>query len=336
MSRVRDIATYGGDFVAGLRRPMILALSSLTARAAGVTRIRTDRMAAVGIPFERRASSSLLREALGATDGIRRVEVDGVSLAYSDGGDGPVVLCLHAIGHGARDYEPLAGRLRKNYRVIALDWPGHGRSAPDPKPASIVRYAGLLEGFVAALGLSGVVLVGNSIGGGAAIRFAAGHASLVHGLVVENPAGLIRIDSAVRAVTRSLSRLFAAGAAGAPWFPVAFAAYYRMVLPSGAAAEQRARIVAAGVESAPVLAQAWASFGDADSDLRATASGLRAPVLVTWSMRDRLNPLARSRTAIERIPGVRVEEYDGGHSPHLEQLDAFETSLRAFLTRIYS
>ena len=52
--------------------------------------------------------SELLRAALGADPlSGRTIDVDGVRLAYDDEGQGPVVLCLHSIAHGARDYAPL-------------------------------------------------------------------------------------------------------------------------------------------------------------------------------------------------------------------------------------
>src|SRR4051812_20168964 len=93
-----------------------------------------------------------LRERIGAT-GPQRIVVDGVKLAYDDHGSGPVVLCLHAIGHGAGDFVPLRKRLVSRYRVIALDWPNHGASdAVDAAPTDEL-YCRYLEGFVAALGL---------------------------------------------------------------------------------------------------------------------------------------------------------------------------------------
>jgi 4,5:9,10-diseco-3-hydroxy-5,9,17-trioxoandrosta-1(10),2-diene-4-oate hydrolase len=105
----------------------------------------------------------------------REVVVDGVRIAYDDEGAGSVLVCLHAIGHGARDFRRLRARLSSRYRVIALDWPGQGRSGDDRLPASAARYAELLAGFVDALRLGELVVLGNSIGGAAAIRFAAKH-----------------------------------------------------------------------------------------------------------------------------------------------------------------
>src|SRR5437588_6888685 len=108
------------------------------------------------------------REALGAIEPHKQIDVGGVRIAYNDDGAGPAVVCLHAIGHGASDYARVSQTLRRRHRVIALDWPGHGRSGPDIEAASPWRYAQLLEKFIEQLELDRVVLIGNSIGGGAA------------------------------------------------------------------------------------------------------------------------------------------------------------------------
>lgn len=59
-----------------------------------------------------------------------------------------------------------------DYRVIALDFPGQGNSGSDTQPASGTRYAHLLEGFIDELNIRPAVLLGNSIGGAAAVRYA--------------------------------------------------------------------------------------------------------------------------------------------------------------------
>ena len=271
------------------------------------------------------------RLALGAAADAKEVVVDGVRLAYDDAGSGPVLLCLHAIGHGASDFADLRARLGGRCRVIALDWPGHGRSGEDAVPATARRYGALAAGFVDALALRDVVVLGNSIGGGAALLLAAARPQAVRALVLANSAGLDRVGAAARAVTRAMAAFFAAGARGARWFPRAFDLYYRLVLPAAPAREQRARIVAAARSSAPRLVEAWRSFGRPEADLRAIAAQLHCPVLVAWAERDRVIQLARNRPGIERIPGVRLELFPAGHAAFLECPETFARTLAAFL-----
>src|SRR5262249_52983854 len=156
----------------------------------------------------------------------------------------------------------------------------------DARPASAARYSELLEGFLDALGIGPAVLIGNSIGGAAAIRYTAEHPGRVRALVLANSGGLVAHGIMTRGFTGLLARFFRAGAAGASWFQRAFASYYRRVLPTEAAAEQRSRIIASGSEIAPILADAWASFGEPSADLRAMAEEITCPVLVTWATRD--------------------------------------------------
>ncbi len=273
------------------------------------------------------------RTALGAGAGAKSVTLDGVRLAYRDEGAGPPVLCLHSIAHGSRDFEGLCERLRDRYRVLALDWPGHGASGDDFAPASAGRYAELLAGFVETLALPPLVLLGNSIGGAAALAYSAVHPSHVRALVLVDTGGLVPVGAAARLFTSAMTRFFAAGARGARWFPRAYALYYRLVLPGAEARAQRERIVAAARESAPTLTEAWRSFGRPAADLRAAAAALDCPVLVAWAQSDRVIPLALNRRAIERIRGVELVTFPGGHAPFLECPERFHPVLEGFLAR---
>jgi 4,5:9,10-diseco-3-hydroxy-5,9,17-trioxoandrosta-1(10),2-diene-4-oate hydrolase len=273
---------------------------------------------------------SLRRHALGASADRRFVTVDGVRLAYDDVGSGPAVVCLHAIGHGASDFARLAARLRDRHRVLALDWPAQGWSDADREPPSSRRYAELLAGFLAAVDAGPVVVIGNSIGGGAAIRYAAAHPE-TRGLVLVNTSGLDLFDATTRIACGLMARFFRAGARGARWYRPAFAAYYRSVLPMKPAAEQRARINAAAYELAPVLAEAWAGFADPRGDYRALAPTITCPVLVTWAIKDRVIQLKRCLPAIQSFPNGRLVKFEAGHAPQLETPDAFENEVAAFL-----
>src|SRR5258706_7069548 len=113
------------------------------------------------------------------------------------------VLCLPGLTRNSRDFEPLARRLAKRYRVLTPDLRGRGQSAWDSDPAHYVpgTYCAdvleLLSGQVA----DPVAIIGTSLGGMLAMMLAATHAPRVAGIVLNDigpevdAAGLARIAS---------------------------------------------------------------------------------------------------------------------------------------------
>ena len=278
-------------------------------------------------------NSTHLRSAVGSTAPWNVVEAGGVSLAYNDEGRGPSLVCLHAIGHGAGDFVHFRRAFAADYRVIAVDWPGQGNSGADDLPASDRRYAELLGLFLDRLGIEKTVLIGNSIGGATALRYAADRPDRVRALVLENPGGLDPGGRLARAIVGGMAAFFRAGERRARWFPALFRRYYSRVLSEPPAAEQRDRIVAAGYEIAPVLARAWESFGQPESNLRGKIPSVRCPVLFAWAVKDRFVRLDRNRPAINQFPDVQLVEFRAGHAVHLEAPEQFEAVVRDFLRK---
>lgn len=131
------------------------------------------------------------KSALGVSERSSRLEFDGVSLAWECSGEGVPVVCLHAAGHGARDFRLLQQQSPQDCRLVLLDWPGHGRSGPDSRSFTVERCAGILSGFLSALGLRNAILLGSEFGAAVALSFAIQHPARVRGLVLCQPAGLL-------------------------------------------------------------------------------------------------------------------------------------------------
>lgn len=108
-------------------------------------------------------------------DGPDLVDIDvaaGVRLRVMDwGGPGPAVVLLHPNGFCAGLYEPVAERLHRVARPIAVDLRGHGASSA-PTDAHDYAFEHLATDVVTvldALGLHEVVGVGGSLGGAVAV-----------------------------------------------------------------------------------------------------------------------------------------------------------------------
>ena len=119
-----------------------------------------------------------------------RTRANGIDLAWFEWGAAhrgrePSVLLAHATGFHARCWDPVVRRLGDRH-VIALDQRGHGRS--DKTDVTHWRVFGQdLAAFVRALDLEGVVGVGHSMGGHAAVEAAAAEPTRFSRLVLVDP-----------------------------------------------------------------------------------------------------------------------------------------------------
>lgn len=126
---------------------------------------------------------------------------DGLTLAYTDTGEGIPVLCLPGLTRNGRDFDDMARALGMGQRLICLDSRGRGGSDHDPNfhnyaiPVEAADAIALLDH----LKLERVVVVGTSRGGLIAMVLAATHKQRLSGVVLNDigpvidTAGLDRI-----------------------------------------------------------------------------------------------------------------------------------------------
>jgi pimeloyl-ACP methyl ester carboxylesterase len=102
-------------------------------------------------------------------------ELDGLPLHYLVEGQGPATVLIHGLGGFAESWRHNIPELARHGTVIALDLPGFGKSGKPRRPYTLAFLAGALAEFLRALGVERVRLVGHSIGGAVAARFAVAH-----------------------------------------------------------------------------------------------------------------------------------------------------------------
>lgn len=104
----------------------------------------------------------------------RGVESD---VRYFVAGDGPPVVLLHGIGMDSAtvSWRHAIPALAEDYRVYALDFPGHGESDAPRVRYTDQYYLDVLETFLRVVGLEGASLVGSSMGGSVSIGYALEH-----------------------------------------------------------------------------------------------------------------------------------------------------------------
>ncbi|RQG92343.1 alpha/beta fold hydrolase [Natrarchaeobius chitinivorans] len=92
------------------------------------------------------------------------VQCNGADLYYEDHGEGPPIIFLHGVMCGLRFFEPQLAGLSNEYRTVAVDFRGHGRSEKIEVGHTVAQYARDLHTFLKQRDLEDVVLVGWSMG----------------------------------------------------------------------------------------------------------------------------------------------------------------------------
>lgn len=124
-----------------------------------------------------------------------------------EGGSGPPVTLLHGLGGSSANWVEVLPLLLPERRVLALDLPGHGRSAPLAAPADLDAYVDAVAEAMDAGGHRRALVVGHSFGGHVAARLALRHPERVRGLLLVCPSGISsrrRVARIVLAVTLRL------------------------------------------------------------------------------------------------------------------------------------
>jgi lipase len=127
-------------------------------------------------------------------------------LSVTEWGDpaGSPVVCLHGVtGHGRR-FRRLAEERLPSYRVVGVDYRGHGASTWEP-PWSVEQHVADLVDTAIALGIESAVWVGHSFGGKLVAELAARHPGRVERAVLLDPA--LHIEPPVAMERAELTRL---------------------------------------------------------------------------------------------------------------------------------
>ncbi len=201
--------------------------------------------------------------------------------------------------------------------AYALDLPGHGRSGGQSR-TSISSYAEFLEGFVGALGLQRVVLVGHSMGGAIVQHFALNHTSRVEGLV------LVGTGARLRVLPRILEGLLSD-----------FDSTVDMLLGYAYAEDAPSQLVE--LDKREWLANPpeviHGDFLACDNfDVMERLGKIRCPTLVLCGEDDLLTPAKYGRYLQENIPNATLSIVPGaGHMVMLEQPEQVNRAIEEFL-----
>lgn len=258
-------------------------------------------------------------------------------------GNGPPIVLLHGQGENCETWRWVLPALARTNRVFALDLPGAGESAkPTAYAAPPSFYADFLLGFIHALGLERVTIIGASYGGLIAIRVALAAPDRVDALCLVDSSGFGRMTNpALMALTipgfgDSMAAWWSTpvGSAHFAWMfgAISFAQplrappewYANMAHLAQTPGHLRSAVLACLRGELDLLGQREVRLDE--------LSSVTIPTLIVWGANDAVVPLHHATNASGRFPNSRLVVIpDCGHVPHVEQPQQFIAAVENFI-----
>ncbi len=242
----------------------------------------------------------------------------GLPIYYSqqkaDTSQPPLVL-VHGAGGSHLDWPPELRRL-PGTRVIALDLPGHGRSA-GPGRSDILAYAEAVSALLAALQIERAVIAGHSMGGAVALQVALHDPEHVAGLILMGTGSKLPIDPTLPQRIIEATEETVRWVVEWSWDPG---------VPESVKDLSRQRLL----DIAPQVLQgdylACQAF-----DVRDQLDRIAVPVLVISATEDRMVKPKFGMTLAERIPQARLVMIEqAGHMFPLEKAPLVAQTVRVW------
>lgn len=244
----------------------------------------------------------------------RFFESDGGRISYEQLGSGPLVVCVPGLGDLRSEYRFLAPELAAaGFRVVSMDLRGHGESSTSWEDYSVAGVGRDILALIRRLQSGPAVVVGTSMGAGAAVWAAAEASELVSGLILIGPS--------VHGEVSRRNRLLYSLLFSRPWGPALWKSYYLSLYPTRKPADIEAytRTLAANLRQPGRLECMRAMILASKAASEERLPRVKAPALVLMGSKDPdFEPESEARFVAGRLNG-RYQMIDGaGHYPHVE------------------
>jgi len=264
----------------------------------------------------------------------RRLTLNGFATSVLEGGEGAPVVLLHGPGAYGAQWINTIPALVRTHRVIAPDLPGHGASeffdgAPTPQ-----RVAGWLDDLIECTCAKPPVLVGHTLGGAIAARFAADGSRLLAALVLVDTLGLAAFRPApafgaalqayLHAPTeRTHDDLWSQCVFDLPGVQQRLGHEWQLI--------KAANLNGAGASAISAL-NSWMNEFGIPAISAEVLKRIDTPTTLIWGRHDRATPLAVAEAASKQYSWPMAVIDGAADAPMLEQPEAFVSALRRALT----
>jgi pimeloyl-ACP methyl ester carboxylesterase len=262
---------------------------------------------------------------------MKEFKINGLRIACQYRGEGVPLVLLHGGLSDSRSWNRQLKDFSDEFRVVAWDAPGCGRSSDPPEGFRLSDYADCLAEVIDKLNLHRPHILGLSFGGGLALEFYRRYPEIPGSLILVSAyagwAGSLPAETVKDRLQKGIqqSKLPPEQVVDA-WLPTLF---NESVSPE--VIKETADIMQdfhpAGMR---VMLQAFAK-----ADLRDVLPHIKVPTLLLYGDADQRSPLNIARELHAKIPASSLVILKGiGHVVHAEAPDQFNSEVRSFLNSI--
>ncbi len=247
--------------------------------------------------------------------------IDGLSIEYTEQGSGIPVLLLHGWGSSFDVYRGVMAALGDRCRLVAVNFPGCGRSDTMKEPWDLDDYCDFVLKFMAAVGLENPILIGHSHGGRVILKLTATKRV--------DPPKIVLLDAAGLIPKKTFKQ---------KWRAKSFKIIKKVLLLPGIRnfsgnllEKARRHYGSADYNAAPeVLRKTMVSL--VNTDLRDILPEISCPSLLIWGENDTATPLCDAKTMEQLIPDAGLCVIEGtGHYSFCERPAQAHAILRSFI-----
>jgi pimeloyl-ACP methyl ester carboxylesterase len=262
---------------------------------------------------------------------MEQVDVDGMRIAYTRVGTGPVLGLLHGAPCDSRTWQWMLPDLARDHTVVAWDAPGFGESSDIDDNWRAPQFADALAAFVAALGLERPHLVGHSFGTMVALSLFQRHPTVPASLVLIGGYAGWAGSLPPGEVVRRLEMFVGMAELGDAFDPKSYPGLFSDLIPADRDAVL-ATMMRENMRPATVRA---AGYMGAETDLRPVLPIVDVPTLVLHGEADARSPRANAEALHAAISTSQLVVLPKlGHACVVEDPEACAREIRRFVKSV--
>jgi len=281
-------------------------------------------LALVGVYFLFPAATvDLLRTAERSAGGLKQhsIDVEGLRIAYLEGGKGDALVLLHGFGANKDNWTRFGKHLTPHFRVIAPDLPGFGESSADPDADyTISAQVERVKALIRALGIKSLHLGGSSMGGTIAGAYASDYPEEVKGLLLLAPGGVASSEPSemYRRLKEGKPNPLVAKSAEDYEHLLDFVFVKRPFIPTVI----KRYLIQEAIEHQPLNSKIFKQLLSSRDvpPLEVLLNGLPVPTLIVWGTHDRVLHVSAAKILEAVMPNAKAAVMDAvGHLPMIEK-----------------